>query len=395
MVVRSVPKRMKTPLKKNKPRILVIDNSVALTGAYKSISTITFALSHEFEFTFCLPSKSSLLYESRLLRNTIELPFSELRRHWDALLYLPRLLVNGFKLLSYIKKNRIEVLHVNDLYNMLGVLVKSLWPNVKVVYHIRLLPTSYVSFLYRVWLSLIVRQSDGIVCVSKVVQQHVQPSAKTVVVYDAVDILINERKKVLSAEGVQALYLANYTPGKGHEYAIRAFARAFKRNDKLRLTMVGGDFGLAKNIQYKKSVINLAETEGVFNWIEFLDFAHDTQYLYEKADIFLNFSHSESFSLTCLEAMSNGVPVVCSDSGGPREIIEPGLTGIIVPVGDIDAMSEALYKLSIDENLRRMMATRGKMRAEEIFGLEKAVKRLNSVYLEVLKGYKAAESVQA
>ena len=93
--------------------------------------------------------------------------------------------------------------------------------------------------------------------------------------------------------------------------------------------------------------------------------------------------------------MSNGVPVVCSDSGGPREIIEPGLTGIIVPVGDIDAMSEALYKLSIDENLRRMMATRGKMRAEEIFGLEKAVKRLNSVYLEVLKGYKAAESVQA
>ncbi|MCX7899794.1 MAG: glycosyltransferase, partial [Methylocystis sp.] len=66
----------------------------------------------------------------------------------------------------------------------------------------------------------------------------------------------------------------------------------------------------------------------------------------DRARLFVSSSRRESFSLVCVEALAHGLPIVVTDSGGPREIIGASGVGLIVPVGSVDALTKA-----IDERL--------------------------------------------
>ena len=79
--------------------------------------------------------------------------------------------------------------------------------------------------------------------------------------------------------------------------------------------------------------------------VEWHAFAEKISEEYLDAAIVLNFSESESFSLTCLEAMFYGRPVIATRSGGPSEIIDHNESGILVDVKDVDAMANAMTNL--------------------------------------------------
>lgn len=367
-----------------KRRILVVDNSPALTGAYKSVSLMTEALRDEFDFFFCLPPGSQLLTASSMKRPTFPLALLEIKKGVSLVLYLPMLFINSVRLILLIRKNAIEILHINDVYNMAGVMVKALFPRIAVTYHVRLMPTSYASTLYRFWLKLIRRYADGVICVSHAVKNAMGRRMKATVIPDSVVI---ERPIALThpvnRDTITLLYLANYIRGKGHDYAVRAFAMAVKENPKLKLCMAGGDLGLTKNRRYKEELIQLAKAVQVVDRITFLSFVSDTASLYLSADIFLNFSESESFSLTCLEALSYGVPVIATDSGGPAELFEPGISGMLVPVGDIQAMTAAILKLSGDADMRLQMGFRGRLGVSQSFSIEKSAALLKEFFVSI------------
>jgi glycosyltransferase involved in cell wall biosynthesis len=70
-------------------------------------------------------------------------------------------------------------------------------------------------------------------------------------------------------------------------------------------------------------------------------------------------SHSESFSMSLIEAMSMGLPPVAMDCPrGPREIVDDGVNGFLVPDGDEEAFTAALLRLVEDEELRRALGAR-------------------------------------
>ncbi len=365
----------------HKPRILIIENSKAYTGAFKSLYAFSEYLSNQFEFFFCLPNNSTL--KNQVTKNLVVIPFLELRRSLVvAVLYFPYLFVNSIRIHRLCQREKISIIHVNDLYNLCGVVIKFFWPSYKVVYHIRLMRGSYVQTFYDLWIKLIFKYADQIICVSNAVVKSINRShsPKLTIIHDAIPMHENHIRPMSHQQEIKLLYLANYIQGKGQNFALEAFKIVYDRIKNCSLTFAGGDMGLEKNLVYKKKLIELAEKLEIADRILFSDFVVDSELLIKSSDILLNFSESESFSMTCLEAMVYGTPVIASYSGGPADLIENEITGLLVPNRDVSRMAEVIVRLCSDTELRNSLANTASITAIEKFGLKKSSERLAAVY---------------
>jgi len=102
--------------------------------------------------------------------------------------------------------------------------------------------------------------------------------------------------------------------------------------------------------------------------VHFLGFRDDVQELYRWIDVLvlpsLNF---ESFGMVIVEAMRDGIPVICSDFGGMKEVVADQETGFVVPAGDAQALGKCLDRLLGDADLRQQMGKAGRQRMEQKF----------------------------
>jgi glycosyltransferase involved in cell wall biosynthesis len=88
--------------------------------------------------------------------------------------------------------------------------------------------------------------------------------------------------------------------------------------------------------------------------------------------------------MTTLEALAYFTPAIVTDCGGPAEIIEDGISGKLVPVGNISAMAEAIVELANDPQRRQSFSINGRKQFEEKFNLEKQANKLAAVYNSLL-----------
>ncbi|WP_197357193.1 glycosyltransferase family 4 protein, partial [Streptomyces clavuligerus] len=136
---------------------------------------------------------------------------------------------------------------------------------------------------------------------------------------------------------------------KQYEILIKAFAKvAAKHPDwTLRMCGWGGEKDNLRRHILKYKLANQVQLMGPRSPI-------DPEWV--KGAIAVSTSRHESFGMTLVEAMRNGLPVVSTDCNyGPREIITSGEDGLLVPVGKADAVARALLTLIEDEELRRRM----------------------------------------
>ena len=102
-----------------------------------------------------------------------------------------------------------------------------------------------------------------------------------------------------------------------------------------------------------------------------------------RADIFVLSSQQEGFSTVIIEAMRCGAPVISTDyEVGLKEIIKDNESGLIVPVGDSEALSNAIIKLLTSPALREKFGKEGKERAGE-FTIDKKTKEYEKLFLEI------------
>jgi rhamnosyl/mannosyltransferase len=94
----------------------------------------------------------------------------------------------------------------------------------------------------------------------------------------------------------------------------------------------------------------------------------ELQELYRRAAMLVVPSHSEGFGMVALEAMSHGVPVIATNVGGLRWLVEDGETGLVVRPGDASALRAAIERLRDDISLRETLGSRARVRAREGFG---------------------------
>lgn len=107
--------------------------------------------------------------------------------------------------------------------------------------------------------------------------------------------------------------------------------------------------------------------------------------LYQKSDIFVLPSFTESCPITIIEAMACGLPVIASDVGGVSEIIAQGKDGMLIEPGNPDQLADSILLLLKDDWLRNNLAKEARAKAEERFSSEKMAESTIAYYNKVLE----------
>lgn len=353
--------------------ILIIDNSVDFTGAFKCAVSEADLLSDKHNFVFVIGYKSKLkkhLEEKGY--KVYQLHLVEIKKSIPILLIYPiMLLKNTFTLLHILKTENIALVQVNDFYNLLGAFAKKFGYKGKLFTYVRFLPSVMPGILRKLWVKQGLKHSDKMVAVSDAVLKQLPKNEKAIKLYDPIKLSESlPSKEYKETKEVNILYLSNYIRGKGQDAAVEAFKIAYKKCPTLRLTFVGGDMGLAKNADFKQELIDTCNAAGLSDVVSFKAFNPNVEEEIKAADIVLNFSEAESFSMTCLEAAFYGTPLIATRCGGPEEIIDDGKTGITVPVKDTEAMTSAILSLANNFELRKQYAIEGKKYVAEKFSID-------------------------
>ncbi len=178
----------------------------------------------------------------------------------------------------------------------------------------------------------------------------------------------------------------------GHDPFLAAAEPLLARYPKLWLLLVGGE-SFTDSVSpirrtHREAVETRARTSSfkerivMTGRVPFDDLAD----VYQTTDIFVMFSRRECFGLAILEAMASGLPVVGSDVDGIAYQIEHGKTGVLVPVGDLPAASNAIETLILDRALRRTLGDAARQSALSRFGIDIQIRRHIKVYQDLLEG---------
>ena len=366
-----------------KPRVLIVDNSIDLTGALNSIMRSCSELKGSFDFFFVLPKGSKAISYVHALEIPVHvLPMKELRKNWiSVLVYFPILIMNAFRFRNLVKRQKIDLVLSNDFYNLIPPLYSLFGGVVQYICYVRFRPSKFPSILVRFWCWFHHRYAAAVIAVSNIVKTELPHELKAIVIGNEVP---NSQLTFTTSTSTTILYPANYIRGKGHEFALRSFADIRQRHPQWRLKFVGSDMGLKKNKFFKEALIQEATTLGLTDAVEWGDFEKSMSTQYINAAIVLNFSVSESFSLSCLEAMFYGRPIISTRCGGPEEIIDDGITGLMVDVAAIPDMAETIEFLIKSPAKREDIGRAAFTAVRQKYSYENTVGKLKQLYDSLL-----------
>ncbi|HEX8353323.1 MAG TPA: glycosyltransferase, partial [Pyrinomonadaceae bacterium] len=106
--------------------------------------------------------------------------------------------------------------------------------------------------------------------------------------------------------------------------------------------------------------------------------------LLASLDLFVSASRSEAFGVAMVEAQACGVPVVATATDGAREIVEEGVTGLLVPVGDVNSLASSIASLLEDGRRRKAFGAGALEVARRRFDVARMVEATERVYAEAL-----------
>jgi glycosyltransferase involved in cell wall biosynthesis len=146
-------------------------------------------------------------------------------------------------------------------------------------------------------------------------------------------------------------------PWKGQPVFLRAFARAFPAGDERAVVVGGALFG---EDAYARGLGEVARSLGVADRVDFRGHRADVWDELARIDVLVHASVTpEPFGQVILEGLAAGVPVIAADAGGPAEILEHDVTGLLCPPGDEAALTAALLRLR-DPQLRERLSAAGR-----------------------------------
>jgi glycosyltransferase involved in cell wall biosynthesis len=339
-----------------------------------------------FQFAYVFPTGSQCSAFLEPTRNVHFLPFVELsKRPKDLILYLPRLIINGFRLARLCRKDGYSLIISNDLYNLSG-LAALIFRRLRHIAYVRRMPEGFPKPIYRSWIWLHQRFSNQIVCVSAANAKAFHNQKKVRVIYDPLPQieLLPPNELRHSSRRIKVGYFANYIEGKGQNHALKAWEHFCSRFPMgiAELHFYGGDLGQEKNRQYKSTLEKSIEDAPWSQSVYFHPMSNQVERDMKECDVILNLSDSESFSRVTLEALFFGLPIVATDVGGTSEMFDNGYTGILVDAGDIIRMSQAIEVLVLDPAKRESMGKAARFEVRRRFGNATLIPQLLELYSE-------------
>jgi glycosyltransferase involved in cell wall biosynthesis len=367
-------------------RVLQISSARALGGGERHLSDLVRELSARgHDVHVALSPRSPLVEELRAIpkQNIVTLP---LRNALDA--------ASALELARLISKRKIEVVHAHMArdYPLAAYAARRNRSS-------RLIITRHVLFplsrLHGVTLSNVSR----VIAVSAAVarrlgEQQIFPDDKIVTVLNGIDVdrfaqvtlaLSKDacrRKLELPPDGLLVGTVGEINPLKGHGDFVRAAAIVADRFPGLHFIIAGEDTSATR--EHLSALQQLIGELGLEKRVHHFGRLDDIADVYCALDLFVSASHSESFGLAIAEAMACGVPVVATATEGASEIINDGVTGLLVPVGNAGSLAEAMIQLLEKADKRAGLAQAAKVAVRERFSLERMVRETEQVYSDAL-----------
>ncbi|CAN5801793.1 N/A [soil metagenome] len=180
--------------------------------------------------------------------------------------------------------------------------------------------------------------------------------------------------------------VANINPQKGIATLIEALGRLRRQIPDARLVLIGAEYdahrSYSRQLRLRMAELKLRDGTDVL----FLGARQDIDRQLQGFDLFALASvpRSEGIPTVLLEAMSSGLPVVATDVGGVTEIVEEGVTGLVVPALSDDAFAGAAGPLLTDPERRADMGRAARKRAEERFSVDRCADAHVDAYTKAL-----------
>ena len=181
----------------------------------------------------------------------------------------------------------------------------------------------------------------------------------------------------LSSDDLAYCVVGRLEPEKDHRTLLRAFRALVDHCPAARLLIVG-DGSLRGELEFRSRSLGLERN------VRFLGARADIPEVLAAIDVFVLSSIHEGAPLSVIEAMGAGKPVIATDIGGLRLLVQPAINGLLVPPSDPVALEAAMRSLAVNPKLRQEMGVRSLQIARDSFSVSTMVKRYQEIYESVL-----------
>lgn len=240
---------------------------------------------------------------------------------------------------------------------------------------------------------LVLRRADRIVAVSHWMVEAARatpglPSRRLTVVRNGIDIhrfqpmvgpSTSRGRFRIGPKTIVIGALGNVRPPKAYDVLLRTMLVMRERGADVHLVIAGdADSDLGRELA------EFAHSEGLSERVTFLGFVNDSVEFLRCLDIVVCSSRTEGLPLSILQAMATGLPTVATRCGGPQEIIEDGVSGLLVPTESPVALADALLRLIGDSLLRERLGRGGRERIANAFSVDSMIENYKRIYTDVL-----------
>lgn len=299
----------------------------------------------------------------------------------------------GYRLMRYLRREAIDVVHAHDIYSNVFVVPWARMAGVRVIASRRWWE-GFSGLHWQISSRLAYRFADVALANSELIagllrDREAVPDTRVSVVPNFVDEVAfvppteRERDELLArlklTEEDRILgIVANLLPIKDHVSLLRAVARLSPRFPQLRLVVVG-DGENRTMLEY------LARHLGIAEKVRFAGRIMGGPNIHYIFEVSVLCSLSEGLSNSILEAMAAGRPVVATDVGASRDAVLDGRTGILVPPRDPERLAAALDGLLSDPRRASSLGERGQRRAAERYSPQAAIEALEGLYQRLVR----------
>ena len=307
-----------------------------------------------------------------------------------------RLIAYIFTLARFIREHGVAIVHANSLKAGLYGGFAARLAGVPMLWHVRdhvdsrYLPAK-VAWLMR---GLIRRLPSVVVANSHSTLSRLTDSpasnpgvggaVRMTVIHDGVDPDLYCRSEQPEKGSKRVALVGRIAPWKGQHVFIDAAAKVLRKRPDTRFQIVGAP--LFGETDYNDGLHQQVADLGIQDSVEFTGFQSDVAGLLGKVAIVVHASTiGEPFGQVVAEGMAAAKPVIATEGGALPEIVENGLSGILVPMGDSDAMADAIESLLADPDAARAMGEAARRRIQDRFTIDMTARRVEGIYSYMLR----------
>lgn len=217
--------------------------------------------------------------------------------------------------------------------------------------------------------------------IEKFIPEQIRPKIEVLYIGADQPVVITEEEKKSRREqlGLDGSFtvgiVGRIEPQKGQYLVIDAIEKLIIQGIDARALIVGHPM----NEEYLAELQSDVVARGLSERILFTGFTREAQIMMQLFDVMVLATENETFGLVLIEAMMCGVCSVASDSGGPLEIIDNGINGLLFKTFDAEDLADKLIRLYRDSDLREQYANAGKNKALKMFESQKQFEQLHIV----------------